>query len=70
MDYVITTNTKFANLIVQVNQAIFNQFVRLLQSCPTFCDPINYSPPGYSVHEILQAKIPEWSAISVSRESF
>ena len=30
-----------------------------LQSCPTVCDPMDYSPPGSSVHEILQARILE-----------
>ena len=37
-----------------------------LQSCPTLCDPIDSSPPGSSVHRILQARILEWVAISVS----
>ena len=32
----------------------------LTQSCPTLCGPMNYSPPSFSVHGILQAKIPEW----------
>ena len=36
------------------------------QSCPILCDPMNCSPPGSSVHEILQAKILEWVAISFS----
>ena len=27
-----------------------------LQSCPTLCDPMDCSPPGSSVHEILQAR--------------
>ena len=27
-----------------------------LQSCPTLCDPIDCSPPGSSVHGILQAR--------------
>ena len=30
-----------------------------LQSCPTLCNPIS-SPPGFSVHVILQARILEW----------
>ena len=30
----------------------------------TLCDPMDYSPPGSSVHEILQARILEWVAIS------
>ena len=36
------------------------------QSCPTLCDPIDSSPPGSSVHGILQARILEWVAISFS----
>ena len=34
------------------------------QSCPTLCDPVDCSPPGSSVHTILQARILEWVAIS------
>ena len=33
------------------------------QSCPILCDPMDCSPPGYSVHGILQARILEWIAI-------
>ena len=33
------------------------------QSCPTLCDPMDCSPPGSSVHGILQARILEWVAI-------
>ena len=33
------------------------------QSCPTLCDPTDCSPPGFSVHGILQARILEWIAI-------
>ena len=39
---------------------------KLLQSCPTLCDPIDGSPPGSSVPGILQARILEWAAISFS----
>ena len=35
-----------------------------LQSCPTLCDPIDGSPPGSPVPEILQARTLEWVAIS------
>ena len=38
--------------------------------CPTLCDPMDYSPPGSSVHGIFQAWILEWVAISFSRGSF
>ena len=37
-----------------------------LQSCPTLCDPIDGSPPGSPVPEILQARTLEWVAISLS----
>ena len=37
-----------------------------LQSCPTLCDPIDGSPPGFPVPGILQARILEWVAISFS----
>ena len=37
-----------------------------LQSCPTLYDPIDGSPPGSSVHGILQARTLEWVAISSS----
>ena len=36
------------------------------QSCPTLCDPIDGSPPGSSVHGILQARVLEWVAIVFS----
>ena len=39
------------------------------QSCPTLCDPMDCSPPGSSLHGILQARVLEWVAISFSRES-
>ena len=39
---------------------------KLLQSCPTLCDPIDGSPLGSSVPGILQARILEWVAISFS----
>ena len=40
---------------------------QLLQSCLTLCDHMNRSPPGSSVHGILQARILEWVAIPSSR---
>ena len=40
--------------------------VKSLQSCPTLWDPMDCSPPGFSVHGILQARTLEWVAISFS----
>ena len=37
--------------------------------CLTLCDLMDCSPPGSSVHSILQARILEWVAISSSRGS-
>jgi len=37
-----------------------------LQSCPTLCNPMDCSLPGFSVHGILQARTLEWVAISFS----
>ena len=37
-----------------------------LQSCPTLCDYIDGSPPDSPIPGILQARTPEWVAISFS----
>ena len=39
------------------------------QSCPTLCNPTDYSLPGSSVHGIFQARVLEWVAIAFSRGS-
>ena len=41
-----------------------------LQSCPTLCNPMDCSPPGSSVYEIVQARILEWVVMPFSRGSF
>ena len=38
--------------------------VKVAQSCPTLCDPMDYR-----LHGILQARILEWVAVPFSRES-
>ena len=40
--------------------------VKVAQSCPTLGDPVDCSPPSFSVHGILQARILEWAAIPFS----
>ena len=42
---------------------------KLLQLCLTLCYPMDCSPPGFSVHGILQARTLEWVAISSPRGS-
>ena len=42
--------------------------LKSLQSCPTLCDPMDYSPPAPSVHGILWARILEWVTMPSSRD--
>ena len=44
--------------------------VLVAQSCSTLWDPMDCSPPGFSVHEILQARILDWVGIPVPRFSW
>ena len=37
------------------------------KSCPTLCDPMDCNPPGTSVHDVSQARMLEWVAISFSK---
>ena len=41
--------------------------VLVAQWCTALCDPVDFSPPGFSVHGILQAGILEWIAMRFSR---
>ena len=58
----IRTNCKLWGLILPDAAAA----AKLLQPCPTLCDPIDGSPPGSAVPGILQARTLEWVAISFS----
>ena len=40
-----------------------------IQSCPTLCDLMDWSPPGSYVHGILQERVLQWVAMSFSRGS-
>ena len=48
----------------------FNYIAKSLQSCPTLCNPIDGSPPGSPGPGILQARTPEWVAISFSNFNY
>ena len=41
---------------------------KLLQLCPTLCDPLDGSPPGSSIPGILKARVLEWVAIAFSKD--
>ena len=48
------------------HRGIENKFLfecSVAQSSPTLCDPMDPSPPGFSVHGISQARILDWFAI-------
>ena len=53
--------------VLQVgNAAAAAAAAKLLQSCPTLCDPIDSNPPDSPIPGILQARTLEWVAISFS----
>ena len=45
---------------------ILNVKVKVAQLCPTLSDPMNCSPPGFSVRGILRARILEWVVMPFS----
>ena len=57
--------------LVQMHDASFLKSVKVkvTQSCLIFCDPMDFSLPGSSVHGILQVRILEWVAVPFSRGS-
>ena len=56
-------------LVVKTDNNEVKKEMLVAQSCPTLCDPMDCSPPGSSVHGVLQAEILEWVAIPFSRRS-
>ena len=52
------------NLIIEALHIIVK--VLVTQSCPTLCSPVDCSPSGSSVHGIVQARILDWVAMSLS----
>ena len=49
--------------------ALLSMCVLVAQSCPTLCSSTDHSPPGSSVHGILQARILQWVAVPFFRGS-
>ena len=50
-------------IFLQMKELQETLYAKLLQSCLTLCNSMECSPPGSSVHEILQARILEWVAM-------
>ena len=66
--YGITTSWRIDSSVIVITDTT-HDCLCVSQSCLTLCDPMDCSPPGSSVHGILQARILEWVAISFSRGS-
>ena len=62
---ILECKVKWALRSTSVNKAMLC-YAKSLQLCPTLCDPIDGSPPGFPVPGILQARTLEWVAISFS----
>ena len=62
----MNTQCSWAHLHILLSKCVC---AKLLQLCPTLCDPVDHSLPGSSVYRILQARILEWVAIHFSRGS-
>ena len=62
----LARQSPFALNILSIAAAAAAAAAKLLQSCPTWCDPIDDSPPGSPFPGILQARTLEWVAISFS----
>ena len=62
---VIMMNCTYSNYALRKSESEVK--VLVAQLCLILCDPMDCSPPGFSVHGILQARILEWIAIPFSR---
>ena len=64
---VLNCTLKMMTMVNFMSSPIYKSEVA--QLCLTLCNPMDCSPPGSSVHGILQARVLEWAAISFSRGS-
>ena len=60
---------RFHSSLWYIEYGVYMYHAKSLQSCLTLCDPMGCSPPGFSVHGILQARILEWVAGLFTRGS-
>ena len=64
--YIENPKDSTRKLLELINKYSNVAVAKLLQLCPTLCDPIDGSPPGSAIPGILQARTLEWVAISFS----
>ena len=65
----VNTNPKYFQIFKNLKRqlTILSKHVCMhIQSCPTLCNPMDCSPPGFSLHGIFQARVLEWGAIAFS----
>ena len=55
MDVILVAHLE--DMRVELSKKVSYMHVKLHQSCLTLCDAMDYSPPGPSVHRVLQARI-------------
>ena len=60
----VSSTVKFLYFQVNLLDLSATATAKSLQLCPTMCDPIDSSPPGFPIPGILQARTLEWVAIS------
>ena len=66
-NYKVISGIHFKISVYQVKyKMLLICYAKLLQSCPTLCDPIDSNPPGSAIPGILQARTLERVAISIS----
>ena len=68
---IMTITQKLSSFTTNSKHSKFQFMICFMLSCSvmTVCDPMDYSPPGSSVHGVFQVRILEWVAISFSRLS-
>ena len=64
--YISVKNTIGSLIEIALNLYIALGESEVAQSCPTLSDPMDYSPPGSSIHGTFQARVLEWGAIAFS----
>ena len=65
----LSTAKRYDSFKIMISFFFKSWKVKVTQSCPTLCDPMDCSLPGSSVHGILQVRILEWVAVPFSRGS-
>ena len=66
-DSVLQSKVMFNNKQTMLCIRSLGVHAKLLQLCPTLCNPIDRCPPGSSIHGILQARILDWVTMPSSR---